>query len=73
MAMKVDLFILDYVSTTDFHKAGLLCGNCQDGYSPFVLSYNLSCVSILTVIETGESSSLLGLGHSRFSIFCGSL
>ena len=28
----------------DFKRAGLLCGNCEDGYSPLVLSYNLSCV-----------------------------
>ena len=28
----------------DFNRAGLLCGNCEDGYSPLVLSYNLSCV-----------------------------
>ena len=29
---------------TDFNRAGLLCGDCEEGYSPFVLSYNLSCV-----------------------------
>ena len=28
----------------DFNRAGLLCGDCEEGYSPFVLSYNLSCV-----------------------------
>ena len=27
---------------TQFHKTGLLCSNCEEGYSPFVLSYNLS-------------------------------
>ena len=27
-----------------FHRTGLLCGDCEDGHSPFVLSYNLSCV-----------------------------
>ena len=27
-----------------FHRADLLCGNCEDEHSPFVLSYNLSCV-----------------------------
>ena len=27
-----------------FNRAGLLCGDCKEGYSPFVLSYNLSCV-----------------------------
>ena len=28
----------------DFNRAGILCGDCKEGYSPFVLSYNLSCV-----------------------------
>ena len=27
-----------------FHRTGLLCGDCEEGYSPLVLSYNLSCV-----------------------------
>ena len=29
---------------TYFHRAGLLCGDCEEGLSPLVLSYNLSCV-----------------------------
>ena len=29
---------------TRFHRTGLLCGDCEDGHSPLVLSYNLSCV-----------------------------
>ncbi len=29
---------------TYFHRTGLLCGDCKDGYSPLVLSYSLSCV-----------------------------
>ena len=29
---------------TPFHRTGLLCGDCEEGYSPYVLSYNLSCV-----------------------------
>ena len=29
---------------TPFHRTGLLCGDCEEGYSPLVLSYNLSCV-----------------------------
>ena len=28
---------------TYFHRTGILCGDCEDGHSPFVLSYNLSC------------------------------
>ena len=27
-----------------FHRTGLLCGDCEEGYSPLVHSYNLSCV-----------------------------
>ena len=29
---------------THFNRKGLLCGDCEDGHSPLVLSYNLSCV-----------------------------
>ena len=29
---------------THFHRTGLLCGDCEEGHSPLVLSYNLSCV-----------------------------
>ena len=29
---------------TYFHRTGILCGDCEEGHSPFVLSYNLSCV-----------------------------
>ena len=29
---------------SDFNRKGLLCGECEDGFSPLVLSYNLSCV-----------------------------
>ena len=28
----------------DFNRAGVFCGDCKEGYSPLVLSYNLSCV-----------------------------
>ena len=28
-----------------FNRKGLLCGECEDGFSPFVLSYNFSCVN----------------------------
>ena len=27
-----------------FHRTGVLCGDCEEEHSPFVLSYNLSCV-----------------------------
>ena len=29
---------------TQFLRTGLLCGDCEEGYSPLVHSYNLSCV-----------------------------
>ena len=28
----------------NFNREGILCGECKKGHSPFVLSYNLSCV-----------------------------
>ena len=36
--------LLNKSACTHFHRAGILCGDCEKGYSPFVLSYNLSCV-----------------------------
>ena len=36
--------LLNNSACTHFHRAGLLCGDCDEGYSPLVLSYNLSCV-----------------------------
>ena len=36
--------LLNKSACTRFHRAGLLCGDCEEGHSPFVLSYNLSCV-----------------------------
>ena len=36
--------LVNYSACLDFHRTGLLCGDCEEGYSPLVLSYNLSCV-----------------------------
>ena len=36
--------LLNNSACTHFHRAGILCGDCEEGYSPFVLSYNVSCV-----------------------------
>ena len=36
--------LINNSACTYFHRTGLLCGDCEDGYSPLVLSYNLSCV-----------------------------
>ena len=36
--------LINQSACTRFHRKGLLCGDCEDGHSPLVLSYNLSCV-----------------------------
>ena len=36
--------LLNESACTHFHRTGLLCGDCEKGHSPFVFSYNLSCV-----------------------------
>ena len=36
--------LINNSACTYFHRTGLLCGDCEEGYSPLVLSYNLSCV-----------------------------
>ena len=36
--------LLNFSVCRYFNRAGLLCGDCEEGYSPLVLSYNLSCV-----------------------------
>ena len=38
-----EIFINNSVCTR-LNRTGLLCGDCEEGYSPLVLSYNLSCV-----------------------------
>ena len=54
---------------TDFNRAGLLCGNCQDGYSPFVLSYNLSCVKCPNGNRNWWKFILAGFGPLTFFYF----
>ena len=36
--------LLNKSACAHFHRTGLLCGDCEEEHSPFVLSYNLSCV-----------------------------
>ena len=36
--------LINNSACTYFHRTGLLCGDCEERYSPLVLSYNLSCV-----------------------------
>ena len=40
---KPELLINDS-ACTPFHRTGLLCGDCEQGRSPLVFSYDLSCV-----------------------------
>ena len=34
--------LVNFSACLDFHRTGLLCGDCEEGYSPLVLSYNLT-------------------------------
>ena len=54
---------------TDFNRADLLCGNCQDGYSPFVLSYNLSCIKCPNGNQNWWKFILAGFGPLTFFYF----
>ena len=36
--------LLNKSACSYFHRTGLLCGECEPGHSPLVLSYSLSCV-----------------------------
>ena len=54
---------------TDFNRAGLLCGNCQDWYSPFVLSYNFSCVKCPNGNRNWWKFILAGFGPLTFFYF----
>ena len=36
--------LINTSTCTYFRRTGLLCGDCEAGYSPIVLSYKLSCV-----------------------------
>ncbi len=38
-----EMLVSNYSVCKHFHRNGLLCGDCKDGYSPLVLSYDLSC------------------------------
>ena len=41
---KLPKLLINDSACTRFHRTGLLCGDCENGHSPLVLSYNLSCV-----------------------------
>ena len=41
---KSPVQLINNSACTQIHRTGILCGDCEEGYSPFVLSYNLSCV-----------------------------
>ena len=44
MLPKKALKLLNRSVCSEFNRKGLLCGDCEDGHSPLVLTYNLSCV-----------------------------
>ena len=45
-----------------FHRTGLLCGDCEEGYSPLIFSYNLSCVECPDGYRNLWKFSLVGFG-----------
>ena len=53
-----------------FHRVGLLCGDCEEGYSPFVLSYNLSCVRCPDGHKNWWKFILVGFVPLTFFYFC---
>ena len=54
---------------TDFNRAGLLCGSCEDDYSPFIPSYNLSCVKCPNGNRNWWKFILAGFGPLTFFYF----
>ena len=50
---------------SQFHRKGLLCGECEEGLSPFVLSYNLSCVDCQSGYTNWWKFVLVGFFHSH--------
>ena len=59
---KQPSILLNNSACTPFHRTGLLCGDCETGYSPLVLSYNLSCVECPDGHKNWWKFSLVGLG-----------
>ena len=51
-----------------FNRRGLLCGECKDGFSPFILSYNFSCVKC----PDGHKNwwKVLVIGFGPLTLFC---
>ena len=45
-----------------FNRNGLNCGYCKDGYSPYLLSYNLSCVKCQNAHKNWWKFIFLGFG-----------
>ena len=49
-----------------FNRKGLLCGECEDGFSPFVLSYNLSCVNCTDGYKNWWKLAVIGFAPLTF-------
>ncbi len=49
--------LINHSVRTHFHRTGLLCGDCEEGHSPFVLSYSLSCTKSTDGYKIGGSLS----------------
>ena len=62
--------LIDKSLCTRFNREGLLCGHCKEGYSPFVLSYNLSCVKCPDSQKNWWKFILVGLMPLTFFYFC---
>ena len=51
-----------------YNRRGLLCGECKESFSPFVLSYNLSCVKC----PDGHKNwwKFIVIGFAPLTVFC---
>ena len=54
---------------TYFNRKGLLCGDCEDGHSPLVLSYDLSCVECPDAHKNWWKFTLVALVPLTFFYF----
>ena len=49
-----------------FNMKGLLCGECDDGFNPFILSYNFSCVNCTDGYKNWWTSSVIAFAPVTF-------
>ena len=58
--------LLNKSACAHFHRTGLLCGDCEEGHSPIVLSYSLSCVRCPNGHKNWWKFVLAGFGPLTF-------